>query len=437
MSPRLSIRLLVLCALVLRLALVPYHASRPLVSDFLVYTQDAERLVRGEAILDDPKIANRAPVYSFFLAGVFALFGRSLAAAYAIQALLWCAAGLAVWTWCRKPLGEGGAIAALALFLFHPDGLVASGLSCVESLGAVLLVALLHRFSRSCERESGASGALLDGILAGLAVLTVTPLLVFVGAALGAVALLRRRGGIALRSLALVPAGMALVVAPWAARNAYVLDGFVPLSSISGTALYGGNNAEADGGWNEQAVQRERAQFASASELEWNAHARQEVLEFVLHRPGRWLRLEGMKLAMFFSPKPGSFYRGRLVRTWIEIAACPAFWMPMLVLLPFGFFPSRRLEPATIMAALAILAFLLTTLTFFALVRYRITYLAAFSFLAVAGAQRLRETLMRGSGPRRALLVSLALWSASLIGIWTWILRAEWGKILTWLAGPD
>jgi hypothetical protein len=162
---------------------------------------------------------------------------------------------------------------------------------------------------------------------------------------------------------------------------------FVPLTTIGGTALLGGNNPAGNGEWNEAWIQERSARFGGATGPEWDRAAIRESARFVLFRPGRWLIIEGMKLGKFFSPKPGSFYRGRLFHPVLELAASPLFWMPLLFLLPFGIVRARGLEPTLVFAALAVGSQLVTTLVFFALVRYRIPYLPAYALLAVAGGQ--------------------------------------------------
>jgi 4-amino-4-deoxy-L-arabinose transferase-like glycosyltransferase len=147
--------------------------------------------------------------------------------------------------------GDGGAVGLLAALgvavyppFIHSTGALFSEPAAVLALPAAVL-ALLWAWD-----GPRAPAWLLPGLLFGLTAL-IRPEYLLVGVALGifvALGVARERGwrpGLA--SAALFAAALLLPIAPWAVRNAIVLDRLVPISTGGGKALYVGTNLPGDG----------------------------------------------------------------------------------------------------------------------------------------------------------------------------------------------
>jgi hypothetical protein len=184
----------------------------------------------------------KAPLYEFFLAGVFAISGFSFKLFFPLQALFGGLAsgfvGLIAWEVFERPrtsLLSGLATAA------HPLLVNSASEPYNETLFFLLFVIAIWAFL-VWFRAREIKWALLCGITVGLCTLTresALPLL----AAMGVVGILSRSrdfrswvacGTIAVSALA--------VIAPWTVRNYVRFHAFVPVAAIVGEDLAEGNN---------------------------------------------------------------------------------------------------------------------------------------------------------------------------------------------------
>ncbi|MFM8412802.1 MAG: ArnT family glycosyltransferase [Alphaproteobacteria bacterium] len=191
--------------------------------------------------------AVRAPGYPAWLAGVFAVFGESLAAARLAQVPLALAMVAMVFDLVRPRWGARAAAISAAVVALHPTLVSYGHFLWSETLVSTLLVACawtLDRYSRS-GRESWLAAC---GVATGLLVLSremFAPLALAAWAwsAAGAdPATWLRRG-----ALLLLPA--ALLVLPWTARNHALLGRWVPVSTTRWMPMAQGNLLPADGSW--------------------------------------------------------------------------------------------------------------------------------------------------------------------------------------------
>jgi 4-amino-4-deoxy-L-arabinose transferase-like glycosyltransferase len=178
-----------------------------------------------------------APLYPFFLAAVFGVFGPSFTALYLVQHLL-AAASATLIAWAGRPrVGEMGALFAAALFMLHHPLWFFAARPLGETLAIFLLVAALAALWRDGRRTG-----FLAGLLAGLATVARPNLLLvaFVWL-LGETA--KRRWS---RS-ALFLAGLTVAILPVTAHNWFASGHLVPVSSNGGITAYHGNGPGAVG----------------------------------------------------------------------------------------------------------------------------------------------------------------------------------------------
>lgn len=222
-------------------------------SDGAIYEGLARRLLATGEYNSGMSRAYWPPGYPLWIAGVYALFGPSIAAIKISHVLL---AGLTEWClyrWVRGWAGVAPAALAVLLLAAWPSRAVRLDLLSYDDLAMFLVaaaLALMPRWTGGFADRSGIVGPVrllvgrslgrwwVSGILLGAAALTRPPL-VLVGAA---VALwLAVQGGAGrprvLGAAALI-AGMAAVMVPWGVRNQQVLGRFVPLTTNSGVNLY-------------------------------------------------------------------------------------------------------------------------------------------------------------------------------------------------------
>lgn len=213
--------------------------------DSAAYVRLAQRAAAGDWALG-PDVYFVSPLYIYFLAFLFRVFGPSLLVPKLVQIVLGAVGTVLVGLTARRLFArESVAVLATALHgltgavVFHEVLLLQSALDpFLTALALFLLVSACAGRGFLPFAGAGASAgllvanrpnALLPFVVVGLVWLLVRR---------------TRRAGLELATLAL---GAALVLAPFALRNRLVAGEWVLLSSHGGLNFYIGNNPEADG----------------------------------------------------------------------------------------------------------------------------------------------------------------------------------------------
>ncbi len=421
--------------LVLRLAFAfGYWVEKPLMLDEQEYLLLAANLARGDGLTYPDAAAprtsrhfERPPVFAVLLAAVLKLTGDPLASGprddngipasfprsssdvprsiKLAQALIGVAGILLVAGLAGKVAGPAGSATGALLAAVYPPMAWSSGYVLSEPLYSALalgVVWLLHADRADAGRAGGdhdpaAAGAgaspgawlvLGAGLLAGVAILTKEHMVFFLPFA--GLWLLRRRGLVAVLVLAL---GVALVLAPWVARNYMVHGRFVLTAAHGGVTFWTGNNALATGEGDLAAnpdMGRARVAFeqrhAGATVQELDGAYYQDAFRFIATNPIGWCLLLAKKLFYTFVPvgrsyrlhSPLYFLATLLSYALVLALAIPGFarllatgragrlaalWLLVLstVVVCVVFFPQERfripvLDPALVVCAAAWLA---------------------------------------------------------------------------------
>ena len=275
--------------LVARIALALTHG--PLASD----EQDYDRLgwtlaTTGKYSENGSPTAYRSIGYPAFIAGIYALAGRSPRAVQAVQVALDLATALLLYGIAARRSRRAG-IAAGSIWALYPAAILFSGLHLSETVYVFLLVLFTWLVVRTPKR---AAGTIFAGALLGTLIVLKPGSLVF--AVLLAPILLR--GGLGARSVAILLATATVVVVPWVVRNSVVLRRPV-LSTSLGPNLLIGNNPNATGAYG-PALVPERVRNARG-EVAVDFEARNAALQFITTQPGRFLTLAMVKCALVIS----------------------------------------------------------------------------------------------------------------------------------------
>lgn len=334
--------LVLLVALVFRAAYL-FEASR--LPDFNLFYMDQEyhlewarALVTGEwsppyDILKGAPFF-RAPLYPYFLAGLFRLFGVSVTAVRIVQAVVGsvsCALACAVGARCfgRRAGAVAGVLCALYWVLAYFDG----ELLLPALLVFLALLGFLLAFSAVDRRSPWLAG--LAGFVFGLYSITRPNMLVFFPFAAWWVARATRNSGRrAAAALALVfLLGCVLPPAAVTLRNGVVADDPAIVASQGGVNFYIGNNPRSNGmeavvpgtrqtWWGGYLDTVEIAENEAGRELkssEVSGYWFREAFRYIGDKPGDWLRLTLRKtLAMVGDPElpnnePYEARRGRFL----------------------------------------------------------------------------------------------------------------------------
>ncbi len=289
-------------ALALRLGYA-FFAEPPPISDERHYDELARNLAAGKGYTSGGFPVAYWPVgYSAFVAAFYVVFGHYYLPVIIFQTVLGAATAVLLLFLAREFLPAAAANAAGLIVAFWPNHIAyASRLFPAALLTfAVVAVALV------VVKINGYRGAILAGVLTGVAALAAPVALVLPGAALAGD--LFRRVGFkkALARAAVVAAVAVLAVAPWAVRNWRVYDAFVPISTNGGVNLWIGNNPKATGAYN-YPTSRTNPLFMTEGELERDRLGRELAWYFIRNERAQFLTLTVPKFVYTYGSDVSAF----------------------------------------------------------------------------------------------------------------------------------
>lgn len=394
-------------------------------ADFHIW---AQRIAAGELI--GGEVFYHAPLYPYFLGGLYAALGNHPLIVRGVQAAIGALACAIVAdaTW-RLSSRRAGVLAGVLMAVYAPAIFFAS---VVQDSALDALLASLCLWTLVESSEAGVHRPLLwltAGAALGAFVLTRENAIVLAAPVLLWIGLRRRlpRGRRATLGATFV-GGMALLLLPVAARN-YAVGGEFHLTTYNlGANLYIGNNPQADGYYRplrpgrgnpafelRDAVQlAEQATGRQLSPREVSRHWAGRALDYVIAQPLDWLALLGRKLFLFWNASEIADTEDQY--TYAE-------WSAPLAILGM-FFHFGVLAPAALLGVLVTwedrhrlwlfyalpAVYLASVVLFFVFARYRFPVVPFLVVLAAIGLDRLPRFVQSGAWTR---LVALAMVAAA------------------------
>lgn len=251
-----ALLLIVLAGLILRLDQA-WDGAEENLPDSAAYERLALGLANGGLYEQDgpgvppwtQSASNYSPGIPLLVGGFYSLVGTDdPRAARILLAVLGSLAIPATFLLGRRLTGDGGALTGAAIVAFYPTLITDSGMILTEGLAGLLLTLGLLALFR-VEGEPPGPGWILPGLALGLGAMVRPEFLALAVVVATVVAIGRRAEGRwrAVAGPAILLATVALVVAPWAIRNAIELQRFVPISTGGGQALFTGSYLPSDG----------------------------------------------------------------------------------------------------------------------------------------------------------------------------------------------
>jgi tetratricopeptide (TPR) repeat protein len=432
-----------------------------LLGDSRAYDEWARRIAAGEWI--GREVFYQAPLYPYFLGTIYAVAGRHLLLVRVLQAIVGAAACVLLSLAGRRLFSHRTGLAAgLILALYAPaiffDGLIQK--SVLDVFFVCLALYLVARIlTVRLKPDGGIARPDLNWMTLGLTIgglsLTRENAIVFT-VVIAAWAL-----WCSPRTAAAFLAGVALVILPVAIRNTVVGGGFYVTTSQFGPNFYIGNNPQSDGSYQSLRFGRgapeyerqdateiaERALGRRLTPAEVSRYWTDRALDFVMSRPGAWLKLLARKAALLINAT-------EMLDT--ESQESHAEWsVPLRVAAPVGHFgvlvplaalgviltwPGRS-RLAILYAMLA--AYAASVLMFYVFARYRYPLVPLLVLFAAAGITWSRwtdradraDTEGRAGGPgradRRRILATVAVvGSAAVVSNWP-LLPPEMNRAVT------
>jgi 4-amino-4-deoxy-L-arabinose transferase-like glycosyltransferase len=393
-----------LLALVLRLVYIMQLAQAPFfdlrIGDARAYHEWALRIAGGDWLGKD--VFYQAPLYPYFLALIYKLFGDGPAMVRFVQAVVGAGSCALVAATGLTLFGEWGIVAGVLLAIYPPaiflDGLLEKS-ALVTFFTAALIFFLAARPFKGRE--------LLAGVVLGLLALTrenalllAVPVLIWFSTGD------RRRGS--WMPAATFVVGCALVLLPVGVRN-YAVGGELHLSTSQfGPNFYIGNHAGAQGlyeplisGHGNAGDERddatrlaEEGSGRKLSPREVSAYWTGRALDFIRTEPTAWLALVGRKLALTFNAAEVADTESQDVYaewSWLLRVLSPPSFGVILCLAAFGAVLTARDWRRLWFLHAIVITYTISVLVFYVFARYRFPLVPALMVLAAGGLAASRE----------------------------------------------
>ncbi len=375
------------------------------------YGDWSDKIVAGDWLGD--RIFYQAPLYPYFLAVVKLAVGRDLWAIRLVQiaigALSCGVLFLAGRAWFSRKVG----IAAGVLLACYPTAIFFDALIQKANLGLLWTVLLAWSLAHATKANARAAWWLCTGVVLGLLMLTreetillVPVLALWILFARRARPRTERVRALATaeraRALALWIAGLALVLLPVGARNAYVGGEFVLTTSQAGSNFYIGNNPQANGSYSplrpgrsntvyERVDATDLAQQAVGHELTpkevsdfWFSRA----FAFIRAQPGAWLALMQRKVALLFNayemPDAEDLYFYELYCSLLRVLGTVINYGTLVPLAALGLWWTRARWRELSILYLVLATFCAGPVIFYVFARYRYPVVPPFTLFAGA-----------------------------------------------------
>lgn len=370
---------------------------RLLMGDAQAYDTWARGIAGGDWL--GREVFYQAPLYPYFMGGIYAVVGASPTAVRVVQTLLGAAGCVVLGIGGARLVGRrAGVLAAVALAVY-PSAIFADGLIQKSSLDLFLVCALVATLGLAMERATTRWALAAGGVLGALVLTRENALALAPIVGLVLARAVRPPG----RAVAGFVVGLTLVLAPVATRNRVVGGEWHLTTAQFGPNLYIGNNPLATGvykplrpGRGDASVEREdatqaaeRAVGRTLSPGEVSAYWTARAVEFVREQPGAWLRLLGRKALLFVNrvevgDAEDQYTYGDaslLLRTLSSV-----FHFGVLIpLAAFGVVIAWRAHRAVAVIAVSAAVYAATTVLTFVMARYRYPAIPPLLVLAATG----------------------------------------------------
>ena len=371
-----TILILVLAALVVRIAVIPFVIDEHLkpARDHWKFGWEEGKIARSLATgqgFSSPffertgPTAWTTPVYPGLLAGVFWLFGvYTRASAWAIlilNAVFASLTGIPVYFLARRGFGPPAAFWAGWVWTLHPYSIFLSSSFIWGNCLDALMMALLLWVTLAIEDQTSLVRWIGYGLLWGVAALNNAVVLSTLPFLLGWLAWRRQRRGRAWRlSTIATLLTLALTVSPWFVRNYATFGRFIPFRDTFWLVFWMGNTGDASAPYPDWANpahnDAELAKYYRLGELGYMQEKRSASLDYLRQHPGLFLRTSAKRFLFtwtgFWSFRPA--YLAAEPLEFANIGFCAALTALLLAGLRRAYLLNR---PAVLPFALVLLSY--------------------------------------------------------------------------------
>ena len=245
MSNKRQMYLIFILALVVRVVFVLFFPSL-FAADTGQYDDMACSLLNGNGFsLSGIPTAERPPLYSLFLAGIYSLFGQSHLAVKLVQAILGAISCVIIYLIAKESFNHKVGLWSGIVMAFYPPLISTAGFILSEELTVILLAISILFLTRAIKRKQ-VRYYILTGIFLGLTTLCRSITLLFpIFLYFTLLFSSSKKREFVLISILLV--SMIATVAPWTIRNYIKFNAFIPCQTDRGANLWVGTHLPSDG----------------------------------------------------------------------------------------------------------------------------------------------------------------------------------------------
>jgi len=398
--------------------------------DALYHHVWAQRIAGGDIFSGGPFF--RAPLYPYFLAAVYALFGTNFVAVFLIQILIGVGTVALTFVLGRHLFDERIAVLAAALVAVNGVMVFYELQLLLDFLTAFLFLPILIFLSRGKNRFT-AKDMFLAGLFCGLFAVTRPNILALVPLFIGWIYLSGNDRKARLKGCLSFLGALILIIAPVTIRNVVVGGDIVLIASQGGINFYIGNNEKADGRtallpgkghtwqYSDAEFEAAEAQGLKPGDLkpsQVSSYFSAKAWKFIREKPADFLKLTIKKVYLFWNyfeiSNNNSLY---FVTRYVGLTFIPFYLFSLIG--PLGFVGAVdclfRPGPRRLLG-LTIFAYSLTVIAFFVTDRFRLPIVP---LLTICSSYVIYEivTAARNNDRRRFAVLGGAV---ILVGIFCW-----------------
>jgi len=284
-----------------------YFRIKPVV-DARAYDVIAMNIAQGNGFREnletdvkyDYAIARVGPLYQYFLAGTYKVFGHRYEYVWLIQAILHAASAGLIYLICLlifAPFARKrqAALWSAVIFGFYPDLIEISAMLMAETLYLFLFCLLLFLFFRYFNNNNNWS-ILLFGAIFGLSVLSRPPVLFLIPVAFFYFWQKKKITWAVIFGAALI--GVCL---PWTMRNYNIYHKIMPFGVAGAYNFWIGNHHGASGEQEQPPAALEFIDAGARPIIELQAESMKEFKYFLINHPGEFVKLTLLRINKYFS----------------------------------------------------------------------------------------------------------------------------------------
>ena len=349
------------------------------------YDSAAQQILNG-TLPKEPYFYN--PGYYYFLALLYAIFGRELDLILKLQFLLGLGTYILTYVIAKQIFNKGVAMISVIICSFYGLFMVYEGLFLSAVLDTFLMLLVVFLILKAIDRQS-LIWFLLTGLIMGLSAISRPTMILMAPFIVIWIAFrMRKERKQLLLGIIGVCLGIVVAIAPCTIRNYIYSHKFILISSNGPINLWIGNNPDAIGTYYLSPyadILRKKEQ--KDGDKVWTS----DVINFIKERPGQYANLLFKKFCVFWGawePPDNDIIYERFKEN------CPLLRMPFVLVFgmiaPLGLvgmlFSMRRWWNKAFLLYLVFTIYMLATIAFFVQARFRIPivpYLAMFGGFAI------------------------------------------------------